>query len=405
MRSSFARSKDLASALGVGVGVGCVGGFVAYAFLKVLDWSNDTRIDNEWIIFFLPIAGLVIGLAFHYVGSSVRGGSNLVLEEIHEPGGGVPRRMAPFVFVATAISHLFGASTGREGAGIQITASVTDALSRMFKPSKEIRRVLLITSIAAAFGGLFGVPVGGVIFALEVQENGRIRYEAILPALVAGFTSFFLVEWFGFDHIIEPAVVAPSLSWALLGQLLILALVAAAIGRVFIFLTHLVHRTAERLVSYPPLRPFFGGLIVLGLTALAGTRDYLGLSQPLAKAAFVGGAGLVAGAFLWKLLFTSVSLGTGFIGGEMVPLFIMGALAGSQVASIFDASPALFAAVGMMATFSAAANTPLACVVIGVELFGSSPIVALTITCIVAYVVSGRAGIYHSQRHAFQNTN
>ena len=400
MRSLFARSRDLALSLGAGVGVGTIGGGVAYLFLKVLSWSNDTRLDNGWIIYFLPLAGLAIGLAFHYAGESVRGGSNLVLEEIHEPGGGVPRRMAPFIFLSTAISHLFGASTGREGAGIQITASVTDGLSRVFKPSPETRKVLLITSIAAAFGGLFGVPVGGVVFALEVQENGRIRYEAILPALIAGFTSYHLVEWLGFAHITEPAVIAPALSWTLAAQLVVIAIVAAAIGRAFISLTHAVQHASQRLISYPPLRPAVGGVIVLALTALVGTRDYLGLSQPLAQAAFIGGAGITAGAFLWKLVFTSVSLGTGFIGGEMVPLFIMGALAGAQLASLFGASTPLFAAVGMMATFGAAANTPLACIVIGVELYGASPIVALTITCIVAYVVSGRTGIYHSQRHA-----
>ena len=403
MRSLFARSKDLALSLGAGIGVGAIGGGVSYLFLKVLSWSNETRLDNDWIIYLLPVAGLFIGLAFHYGGESVRRGSNLVLEEIHEPGGGVPRRMAPFVFLSTAISHLFGASTGREGAGIQITASVTDGISRLFKPSPETRKVLLITSIAAAFGGLFGVPVGGVVFALEVQENGRIRYEAVLPALIAGFSSFHLVEWLGHRHIVEPAVIAPVLSWTLTAQLLVVAIVAAAIGRAFISLTHFVQHTSQKFISYPPLRPAVGGVIVLILTALAGTRDYLGLSQPLAQAAFVGGAGLVAGAFLWKLVFTSVSLGTGFIGGEMVPLFIMGALAGSQLASMFGASTPLFAAVGMMATFGAAANTPLACIVIGVELYGASPIVALTITCIVAYVVSGRTGIYHSQRHALSS--
>jgi len=400
MRSLFARSKTLTNAVGAGLGVGVIGGAVSWLFLEALSWSNDTRVNNDWIIYFLPVAGFAIGLAFHYGGESVRRGSNLVLEEIHEPGGGVPRRMAPFVFLATAISHLFGASTGREGAGIQITASVTDSMSRLFNPSPETRKVLLIASIAAAFGGLFGVPVGGVIFALEVQENGRIRYEAILPTLIAGFTSFSLVERFGFDHIAEPAVIAPPLSWMLLAQLVALAIGAAAIGRLFIALTHMIHHSFLRFVSYPPLRPAIGGVLVLLLAALAVTHDYLGLSQPLARAAFVGGVGIATGAFLWKLVFTSVSLGSGFIGGEMVPLFIMGALAGSQLASLFGESASLFAAVGMMATFGAAANTPVACIVIGVELFGSSPIAALTITCIGAYVISGRTGIYHSQRNA-----
>lgn len=403
--SLFARSRNLFNALGVGVGVGAIGGGVSYLFLNALTWSNEMRVNNDWIIYFLPVAGLAIGLTFHYGGDKVRGGSNLVLEEIHEPGGGVPRRMAPLIFLSTAVSQLFGASTGREGAGIQITASVTDGVSRVFKPSQETRKILLISAVAAGFGGLFGVPVGAVIFALEVQENGRIRYEALLPSLIAAFLSSQIVEWLGYQHDSEPPVMAPGLSWTLLAQLLVVALSAAALSRAFISLTHFIQRLAVRLISYPPLRPTLGGVLVLFLTLLAGTRDYLGLSDQLAQAAFVGGAGVVAGAFLWKLVFTSVSLGTGFIGGEMVPLFIIGALAGAQIGTLFGAPTPLFAAVGMMATFGAAANTPLACIVIGVELYGASPIVALTITCIVAYVISGRTGIYHSQRHAISGRN
>ena len=400
MHSLYARSKELVFDLVLGVVVGVIGGGVAYAFLRTLNWVNTTRNDNENLIYFLPLAGLVIGLMYHHFGERVANGSNLVLEEIHEPGAGVPRRTAPMVFLATAISHLFGASTGREGAGIQITASVADTIAKPFSPSPETRKLLLITAISAAFGGLFGVPIGGMVFALEVQENGRIRYEAMLPALLAGLVGYKIVESLNIKHLVTGTLVPVDLSLGLSWKLIVLSGVSSILALAFIQLTHTVHRAAHSWIKWQPLRPVAGGCIVLILVLISGSRDYLGLSAHLAEGAFAGVVGIAVGAFAWKLVFTSVSLGTGFIGGEMVPLFIIGALAGAQTGRLLNASIPLFAAIGMMATFAAASNTPIACIVIGIELFGAGATLPLALTCVLAYALSGRRGIYHSQKHA-----
>ena len=396
--SLFARFKETLVSLLLGAAVGVFGAGVSVAFLDTLNWADDFRVENASLIFALPLAGLAIGLAYHFLGNSVIGGSNLVLEEIHEPGAGVPRRMAPMVFISTFVSHLFGASTGREAAGIQIVASVTDTVARYFAPSTETRRLLLITSIAAAFGGLFGVPIAGVVFALEVQETGRLRYDAILSALVAALISFQLVEAAGLKHLVEGWLPQFEMSRALSWQLMLLAVACATLARTFMWATHFVQTASARFISWPPLRPVVGAFIILGLVAVSGSRDYLGLSPQLAREAFVGAAGIAAGAFVWKLLFTSISLGTGFVGGEMVPLFIVGALAGGQLAEAFGASAPLFAAVGMVATFAAASNTPIACIIIGIELFGTGPIIPISIGCILAYALSGHHSIYHAQR-------
>ena len=400
MPSLYARSKELVFDLVLGVVVGVIGGGVAYFFLRTLSWADTTRLDHGSLIYFLPLAGLVIGLMYHHFGERVANGSNLVLEEIHEPGAGVPKRMAPMVFAATAISHLFGASTGREGAGIQITASIADGLAKPFSPSPETRKLLLITAISAAFGGLFGVPIGGAVFALEVQENGRIRYEAMLPALIAGVIGYEIIESLNIEHLVTGTLLNVDLSLALSWKLIVLSAVCSILAISFIQLTHFVHRAAHSLIKWQPLRPVVGGCIVLLLVLVSGTRDYLGVSAHLAEDAFAGAVGIAVGAFAWKLVFTSVSLGTGFIGGEMVPLFIIGALAGAQTGQLLGASIPLFAAIGMMATFAAASNTPIACIVIGVELFGAGEILPLALTCILAYALSGRRGIYHSQKHA-----
>jgi len=400
--SLFARYKYFATHLFFGIVIGIVAGLVSATFLTSINWATTTRNQNSWFIFLLPLVGLAIGLVYTYIGKDVAHGSNLVLEEIHEPNAGVPRRMAPLVFSASVITHLAGGSTGREGAAVQITASLTDGVSRLFHPNLETRRILLITAIAGSFGAIMGVPIAGMVFALEVQEIGRIRYEALVPALVASVVGDRIVRGIGTHHLSVSRLDNVDMTFTLVWKIVIASAVFATVSILFVAATHRIQSVTRRFVSWQPLQPFVGGVILLGLAALVGTRIYLGLSIDLAESALAGAVGISAIAWAWKLIFTTVSLGTGFIGGEVTPLFIIGALSGAQVAHLLNAPIPLFAALGLLATFAAAANTPIACIVIGVEYFGSGALVPIAFACVLTFAMSGHGGIYHSQRNALR---
>ena len=378
--------------------VGVLGGFVSAGFIGSLNWSTTTRMNHDWLIGLMPIGGLLVGLAYHYLGHSVVAGNNLVLDEIHEPGAGVPARMAPMVYGGSVASHLVGASVGREGAAVQITASITDTIGRMFKPSEHMRRLLLVSAIAAGFGAMFGVPVAGAIFAIEVQHRGRPKYDYVLYALTASVVGDRIVRELDIKHLSTPQLPQVDTNFALVWRALIASVVFALVAIAFIKSVHWVKNRAAQVIKWSPARPVFGALILLALTAVADTRDYLGLSTHIAERALWGAVGLTAVAFLWKLVFTSVSLGTGFVGGEVLPVFIIGALAGAQTGRLLDASIPLFAALGFIGVFAAAANTPIACLFIGVELFGSGAIVPMAIVCGLAYALSGESSIYAAQR-------
>lgn len=393
-QSLFARSKTALLRLVAAVFVGVVGGLIAAGFLGSLNWAGTMRETNDWLVWLLPLGGLVVGLLYHHFGQPIAGGTSLVLDAVHVPDGEVPTRMAPMIYGGSVVSHLVGASVGREGAAVQMVASVIDDSTRRLRLSPSSRRVLLVAAIAAAFGGLFGVPVAGAVFALEAQRRTRMHLNAVVPALVASFVADDIARRVGADHRHLEAVTGLSLSWALAWRLVVAAVCFGLVAVVFIRVEHRIKSFFARTVPYPPLRPVIGGVLVLVLTALAGTRIYLGISTDLMYGALTGAVGIAAAAVVWKLVFTATSLGSGFVGGEMFPLFIMGALAGAQFARLTDASIPLFAALGLIAVFAAASNTPLTCIVIGIELFGWGGLGAYLPAVLIAVAVSGDHTIY-----------
>ena len=380
--------------------VAVLAGTASAAFLAALDWATRTRLAHAWLIWLLPVAGFAVGWLYLRYGSSVEGGANLLIDEIHDPKKIIPLRMAPLVLGGTVISHLFGASVGREGTAVQMGGALADQLTRMFRLHNEDRRIILMAGISAGFASVFGTPLAGALFGLEVLAIGRLRYEAMLPCLAAAVIADQVVLlWgpllhIGHTHYAVPLI--PALSAWTLSAMVIAGVLFGVTGKLFAQATHGLSGLMKRKIAYAPLRPLAGGFVVALAVWLLGTDKYIGLGIPTIVDALQ--QPLPAWDFLGKMAFTIVSLGTGFKGGEVTPLFFIGATLGNALGPVLHQPVALLAAIGFVAVFAGAANTPIASTLMAMELFGAEIGVYAAIACVVAYLFSGHAGIYRAQR-------
>ncbi|BCU76333.1 voltage-gated chloride channel family protein [Luteolibacter sp. LG18] len=383
-------------------------------FLWSLDAATRLRFEHPWLLFLLPLAGMAMVWLYQRHGGGSGGGNNLILEQIHEPGGGVPKRMAPLILGATILTHLCGGSAGREGTAVQMGGSIASTCAKLFRLDHQALRILLMAGVAAGFGAVFGTPLAGAVFALEVLVIGRIQYEALVPCLAAALVGNWTCQAWGTTHthyhvmFMEHATL-PGQGFQFDPVLLVKVLAAAVLfglcGSLFAKSSHALERLYKSFCPNPLWRPAIGGVIVIALVYLLGTREYLGLGVQaehpgdVTLSAFFDGR-IFPWAWFWKLVFTVMTLSAGFKGGEVTPLFFIGAGLGNALSGLMGAPTDLFAALGFVAIFAAAANTPLACTLLGIELFGAPNAIYLTVACFVAYACSGHAGIYKAQRIA-----
>lgn len=383
----------------LGAVVGLLCGIASAIFLIALERTTHFRTTHETLVYTLPIAGLAIGLLYDWLGKPIKGGYNLVLDTLHTDGEQVPLRMAPMVLVGTVLTHLFGGSAGREGTAVQMGSSLADAVSHRLGLGKLARRQLLAAGIAGGFGSVFGTPIAGAVFGLEVIRIGRIEYDALLPALVAAVVGDYTTRALGVRHTDYPQPAALAITPLVFAKWIVFAVAVGIVTFAFVELLHRLKKVLDAHVPKLPYRMFLGGLAVVLLWKLVGTSDYLGLGVPTIVRAFTD-PHLPMSAFAWKLVFTSVTLGAGFLGGEVTPLFFVGATLGNALARLLGLPLDMTAGIGLAAVFGAAANTPLALSIMAVELLGGHVFPHVVIVCVVAYLFSGHRGIYPSQRIA-----
>jgi len=391
-------------------------GSVIALFLWLLEKVTVIRWHHPWLLFLLPVAGILIYLSYYFGGKKAEAGNNLIVDEIHKPGGGVPFRMAPLVLITTVVTHLFGGSAGREGTAVQIGGSIASWIGKKLKLDKADTKILLMTGVAAGFGAVFGTPLTGAIFALEVITVGKINHKALLPCFIASILADIVCKQWGIHHtqytiafknILTDANGMFHMNWVLLASVILGGVLFGLASYLFSELSHTIKNYSQRFIAKKWLIPFIGGLIIIGLTYLVGTDSYLGLGvdNPDPNAVSIlscfkaGGAGYFS--WFWKLLFTAITLSMGFKGGEVTPLFFIGAALGNAVAMLTGAPVDLMAGLGFIGVFAGATNTPIACTLMGVELFGGENAIYFAIACFTAYYFSGHTGIYSAQRLGF----
>jgi len=412
--------------LGICIPLGVVVGSLVAFFLWSLDRVTEIQWQYPWLLYFLPVAGIASGLMYRYLGQNSEAGNNLLMEEIHEPRSGVPLRMAPLVLLGTLITHLFGGSAGREGTAVQMGGSIASTLGRWLHLQQSDVRTLLMCGVAAGFGAVFGTPLTGAIFALEVLAIGRMSYHSLIPCLMASIIGNQVNNFWGVGHThyqlvfangIEVSIDhAPTISWLLTLKIAFAGVLFGLASVLFAELTHFLNGLFKRFVKVSWLRPAVGGCIVIALVWIVGSRDYLGLgvqANPATPDAtsiqtcfVLGGAAWLS--WWWKILFTSVTVASGFKGGEVTPLFFVGAALGNVLGILLGVPVDLMAGLGFVAVFAGATNTPLACTIMAIELFaphsagimGAGFVVYAAIACFLSYLISGHSSIYLSQRIA-----
>ncbi len=354
-----------------------------------------TRTKNPWLIFLLPVSGLVIVGCYRLLHDEKDTGTNLVLSAIHSDEE-LPLRMAPLIFLSTLITHLFGGSAGREGAALQLGGSIGNGLGKLFRFDDKDKHIMIMCGMSAAFSALFGTPMAAAVFSMEVVSVGVMYYAALVPCVISSLVASMVARYFGVAQELFLIENIPAFRFLPAVKISVLAVLCAGVSILFCIMLHSSDHLYKRFFKNAYIRIFVGGCLVIALTLLVGDQTYNGAGMNMIEQYMQGQ--VPPEAFILKMLFTAVTLGAGFKGGEIVPSFFTGAAFGCLFGNILGFSPSLCTAVGMTAVFCGVTNCPITALLISFELFGYDAMPYFLLAVAFSYMLSGYYGLYSSQK-------
>ncbi|MBL3649513.1 MULTISPECIES: chloride channel protein [Bacillus] len=385
--------------------IGIIVGSTTTFLLETNDYLGEIREKRDWLIFLLPLGGLVLGYVYMSYGKVFLNNTlndtaelnNLVIDAVHGKKS-VPRRMGPIVYLGTFITVFFGGSTGREGAAVQMGGSIAAAVNRFFRLNIFDSKLFIMSGISAGFGAAFGAPITGAVFGMEMAALGKLKFEALVPCLAASFVGHFMTTAaLGHKHEKFIIQIVPQISVMTFIKVILAAVMFSLLSVLYCQMRHGIQTFSEKLFKKNHMkRAFVGGIVIVALTLIAGSQDYNGRGLEMLQQSFK--EDVPPFAFLAKLVFTAVTLGTGFVGGEAIPLFFMGATLGNTLHTFMDLPMSFLAALGLIAVFCGGANTPIAAFLLAMEMFDGKGLEYFFVACIVSYLFSGHHGLWPSQK-------
>ena len=378
----------------LGLLMGVLGGLLGAGFHHALHFVTHVRSEHTWLIFLLPVGGLLTVTIYRLFKMQGNKGTNEIIDATLD-GHPVSPMVAPSIFLATAITHLFGGSAGREGAALQLGGSTASMLAKLFRLNLEERKIMVMAGMSAVFAGLFGTPLTATLFCMEFESVGTVFSPALLPCFLSAFVASRISLSLGVHA--ETHILTESFGLTLgnCWQYLILAVLVSLLGIAMCWIFHKAEHMAAHYLPNPFIRIAVGGAVITVLTLLVGDHRFNGAGMDMALQAVSGEADWYS--FLMKLLFTAVTLSAGFKGGEIVPTFCIGATFGCALGGLLGLDAGMAAALGLIGLFCCATNSPFASIVLSIEMFGSTNLYLFAFVCVVCFVLSGNSGLYASQ--------
>ncbi|MBE5912731.1 MAG: chloride channel protein [Pseudobutyrivibrio ruminis] len=376
--------------------IGVLVGLFATAFGLSMRKVISVRESNPWLIYFLPVGAVIITFIYKKILKVKDSGTNTVIAAIQSDER-LPFRLAPLIFIATLITHLVGGSAGREGAALQMGGAIGNGIGRVLHLSDTNKKTMIMCGMSAAFSALFGTPMAAAIFSMEVISVGIMHYAALVPCVISSLVARYIAAYFGLGAEIYPIEVIPKFT---IKTAIIICIFAIICGLASILFCTMLHKYEEFLsgkIINPYIKAIIGGTSVLVLTLLVGNQTYNSTGSSIIMSCFTG-ASIGLGAFLLKMIFTTLTLSCGYKGGEIVPTLFIGATLGAAIGGLIGFPPALMAAVGMGALFCGVTNCPISSLLICFELFGYEPMPYFLLAVAFSYWVSGYTGLYKSQK-------